>query len=193
MYCKHCGKQIADDAKYCQHCGGSQEDTTANSSAKTGLKLSKKEKVIEVPNVKINIPVTTKWWIIGYALWLVLNLYWLFSESSSRRGEDYFFPFSGSIYYYDITEFIVYIFGLPFIIWGAKLLMKKYNIALHSEETQIDKNTIIEVNDYVEEISTQKEYIVKQIINEGNFVCIERYGCNIYTFTRDEIKLLAKN
>ena len=25
MYCKHCGKEIADDAKFCQHCGGHQE------------------------------------------------------------------------------------------------------------------------------------------------------------------------
>ena len=22
MYCKHCGKQIADDSTFCQHCGG---------------------------------------------------------------------------------------------------------------------------------------------------------------------------
>ena len=21
MYCKHCGKEIADDSKFCQHCG----------------------------------------------------------------------------------------------------------------------------------------------------------------------------
>ena len=24
MYCKHCGKEIADDSKFCQHCGGKQ-------------------------------------------------------------------------------------------------------------------------------------------------------------------------
>lgn len=22
MYCKHCGKQIADDSAFCQYCGG---------------------------------------------------------------------------------------------------------------------------------------------------------------------------
>lgn len=26
MYCKHCGKQIADDSKYCQYCGGQQNE-----------------------------------------------------------------------------------------------------------------------------------------------------------------------
>lgn len=25
MYCKHCGKMIADDSKFCQHCGGKQD------------------------------------------------------------------------------------------------------------------------------------------------------------------------
>ena len=30
MYCKHCGKEIADDSKFCQYCGGSQ--TTENAS-----------------------------------------------------------------------------------------------------------------------------------------------------------------
>ena len=24
MYCKHCGREIADDSKFCQHCGGKQ-------------------------------------------------------------------------------------------------------------------------------------------------------------------------
>ena len=26
MYCKHCGSQIADSAKFCQNCGASQND-----------------------------------------------------------------------------------------------------------------------------------------------------------------------
>lgn len=25
MYCKHCGKEIADDSNFCQHCGGEQD------------------------------------------------------------------------------------------------------------------------------------------------------------------------
>ena len=24
MFCKHCGKQIADDSTFCQYCGGNQ-------------------------------------------------------------------------------------------------------------------------------------------------------------------------
>lgn len=29
--------------------------------------------------------------------------------------------------YYDISEFIVYVIGLPFIVWGLVLLNKKLN------------------------------------------------------------------
>lgn len=30
MYCRHCGKQIDDDALYCTHCGKSQRNEKAN-------------------------------------------------------------------------------------------------------------------------------------------------------------------
>ena len=56
----------------------------------------------------------------------------------------------------------------------------------------IEENTTIEVNDFVMEIKTQKEFKVKQIIGENKFECIERYGCVIYTFNKDEIKLISK-
>ena len=33
MFCKHCGKEIADNSAFCQYCGGKQDviDTTSNS------------------------------------------------------------------------------------------------------------------------------------------------------------------
>ena len=36
MYCKHCGREIADDSKFCRHCGGSQtiEDAPHNDVSK---------------------------------------------------------------------------------------------------------------------------------------------------------------
>ena len=34
MYCKHCGKPIADDSKFCQHCGGLLEYTTIDKNQK---------------------------------------------------------------------------------------------------------------------------------------------------------------
>lgn len=129
MYCKHCGKQIADDSKFCQHCGGSQEDTTTTSSTEVKSDSPKQEKVIEIPTIKANFSDTTKWWIIGCGIWFVFNLYLLFAGDKSGYASEYFQPFSdkldSSYSYYDITEFIVYVIGLPFIIWGIVMLNKK--------------------------------------------------------------------
>lgn len=36
MYCKHCGKEMNDEAKFCDGCGGAvQDETTNNQSPKT--------------------------------------------------------------------------------------------------------------------------------------------------------------
>ena len=129
MYCKHCGKQIADDSKFCQHCGCSQEDTTTTSSTEVKSDSPKQEKVVEIPTIKANFSDKTKWWIIGCGIWVVINLYWLFAGDKSSSANEYFQPFSkkidSSFSYYDITEFIVYVIGLPFIIWGIVMLNKK--------------------------------------------------------------------
>ena len=132
MYCKHCGKQIADDSKFCQHCGRSKEDTTALNQAQSILKNKSEEKVVEIPTIKANFSEKTKWWIVGCGVWTVLNLYWLFAGDKYSSASEYFMPFytdgldsNGS--YYDISEFIVYVIGLPFIVWGLVLLNRKLN------------------------------------------------------------------
>ena len=138
MYCKHCGKQIADDSKFCQHCGGSQDDTT---EVKPGSPNQKK--VVEIPIIKANFSDTTKWWIIGSGIWLVINLYWLFAGGKSSIASNYFQPFSEKISYYryyDITEFIVYVIGLPLFIWGLVMLNKKLN-----SDSQTTKNSLTQV------------------------------------------------
>ncbi len=132
MYCKHCGKQIADNSKYCQHCGGSQEDTTVLNQTQPIPKKQSEEKVVEIPTIKANFSEKTKWWIVGCGVWTVLNLYWLFAGDKYSSASEHFMPFytdgldnDGS--YYDISEFIVYVIGLPFIVWGLVLLNKKLN------------------------------------------------------------------
>ncbi len=42
MYCKHCGKEIADDSKFCQHCGGIIEADKENAKEP----ISQKEVII---------------------------------------------------------------------------------------------------------------------------------------------------
>lgn len=147
MYCKHCGKQIADDSKFCQYCGGNQEDSTTKSSTKVSSDSSEQKKVVEIPIIKSNLSDTTKWWIIGCGTWFVFNLYLLFAGDKSDYASKYFQPFSdeldSSYSYYDITEFIVYVIGLPFIIGALIMLNKKLNSdsqTTNSTPPQVKKN-----------------------------------------------------
>ena len=133
MYCKHCGQQIADDSKYCQYCGGIQDDVSvASSQENPNNENAKEHKVVEIPTIKANLSDSTKWWIVGCGLWLVLNLYWLFAGDKYSDASEHFMPFYSKGFedrgsYYDISEFIVYVIGLPFAIWGLVMLNKKLN------------------------------------------------------------------
>ncbi len=131
MYCKHCGKEIADDSKFCQYCGGNQE--TVNSTSKVDSEKSaetkNESKVIEIPTIKTNFSEKTKWIILAYSTWFIFHLYWLLAGDKSGSASEYFQPFSSkmgsSMSYYDITEFIVYIVGVPLAIWGIPMIWKK--------------------------------------------------------------------
>ena len=41
MYCKHCGKEIADDSKFCNHCGKPQNDRNVSSKGFLSMKTIK--------------------------------------------------------------------------------------------------------------------------------------------------------
>jgi hypothetical protein len=116
MYCKHCGKEIADDSKFCQHCGKSQDGSSKSLS---------------------NKPI----WII-YLIWAVSNLYLLMGEKYDPS--DYFFPsiFSdGSVPwnkdYYDYSEFIFYVFIIPSIIY---IVYRRYPEQINKLINRILKN-----------------------------------------------------
>jgi len=132
MYCKHCGKEIADDSKFCQHCGGKQDvlSDSTKSVESVADKESSKGNVIEIPTIKANFSDNTKWILFGYGIWFVLNLYWLFAGDKSSSAANYFQPFSrelsSSMSYYDMSEFIVYVIGVPLAIWGFLLYRNKY-------------------------------------------------------------------
>ena len=62
MYCKHCGKEIADDSKFCQHCGGKQlESEVRGNEAPFGKIVSK---------LFSNI---NKKYLYAYIIWVVIN------------------------------------------------------------------------------------------------------------------------
>ncbi len=103
MYCKHCGKEIDDNSTFCKHCGKSQGNTQKGIVSK---------------------PV----WII-YFIWVLANLYLLIGKKLFKASS-YFFPFTAHeddfddyVYcnwdnrFYDFSEFIVYVFILPAILF----------------------------------------------------------------------------
>lgn len=109
MYCKHCGKEIDDNSTFCKHCGKSQGNT---------------QKGIAIKPI----------WIF-YLIWTLSNLYLLIGEKKSNSS-NYFYPFTGHTiefssyyynwdkHYYDFSEFIVYVFIIPAILF---VVYRRYN------------------------------------------------------------------
>lgn len=103
MYCKHCGKEIDDNSTFCKYCGKSQG---ANSNSITSKPV----------------------WVV-YGMWFIVNLYLLMGVKNDLTSS-YFFPFTNGCYHgyynvskcfdkklYDFSEFAVYVFILPAIIY----------------------------------------------------------------------------
>ena len=114
MYCKHCGKEIDDNSTFCKHCGKSQGNTLK------GL---------------VNKPV----WII-YFIWTLAHFYLLMGVKGDTAA-NFFYPFTAhdtSSYddyhnycsnwdknYYDFSEFMVYVFIIPAIMYVVYRLYHK--------------------------------------------------------------------
>ena len=122
MYCKHCGKEIADDSKFCQHCGGKQTEESVSSSRWNGFITRHKQLSY------------------SYLIWLSINLIALVCGMANphrlginrpfRRGEidtGGFFPFAkGGIGNYDFSEFIVYTVAIPLFLYAIIKLVKSF-------------------------------------------------------------------
>lgn len=117
MYCKYCGKQIADDSAFCQYCG-------ENQTKEVPIKIVAPKRKIELTN-------KGKVWIGVYAVWFLLNLAAIFLKGQSET--DYFFPWGWrgkwewEVENYDISEFIVYALIVPIVTYGIYLFGKKHH------------------------------------------------------------------
>lgn len=118
MYCKYCGKLIADDSRFCQHCGKSLATVEEKSVEKENYRGGTIGQYV----------VKNKQTFLVYAIWLVLNiLLYCFGQSPEyyiKHQYDYFYPFTLNDYttlfyvgYYDITEFIVYVILIPLLLY----------------------------------------------------------------------------
>ena len=108
MYCKYCGNEIEDNSSFCKHCGKATNGSNSKLLSKPG-------------------------WVV-YLIWTISNLYLLMGEKLEKASE-YFYPFTFSSYYgnkhynwdkyfYDFSEFIVYVFILPVICY---IVYRRYN------------------------------------------------------------------
>ena len=125
MYCKNCGKEIADDSKFCQHCGTAQLEVQVNEPTPV-VEQPKKEVVIEIPSIKTNLSNKAKIGIGIYSVWFLVNLLCMFLDANSAsHASRKFYPFdSDLIRYYDFTEFLVYTIIAPLAIFGLYKLWK---------------------------------------------------------------------
>lgn len=96
MFCKHCGKQIADDSTFCQYCGGNQRTLNLSTDNEhidkiKPLNISAKVNVSNdksLINRLINLITQHQRVSVVYALWFLVNLILLLC-GSDHKG---FFP-----------------------------------------------------------------------------------------------------
>lgn len=112
MYCKDCGKEIANDSKFCQHCG-TKQDIIFNQSSMLN-------------NSKIKIPKWINRYYPFYLLWVFINFMCLINYNKRNGARDWLFPFATTdLRYYDFSEFIIYTIILPLVIFSIfKIYMK---------------------------------------------------------------------
>ena len=110
MYCKHCGKEIADDSKFCQHCGGKLDKD---------VEVIKGEAPIDEITSKLFSNLNKKY-LYAYIIWVIINTI-LLCLGDSDYSTNMFYPFTGYSYfdssYYDLSEFITYVILIPLLLW----------------------------------------------------------------------------
>lgn len=144
MYCKHCGKEIADDSKFCQHCGGLLDTTSSTSNIVSEPKNN--EGIVTTKGNESSamfIFAKNKIYIILYVVWVIINILLLlqgeeniyeYSHGGHRfKANEVFYPFTSNGYqtsysfnvkYYDWTEFLVYCLLIPLIVYILIMIWK---------------------------------------------------------------------
>ena len=109
MYCKYCGKEIADDSKFCQHCGGKLDNNVEVIKGEAPI-----DKIVSKMFSNIN-----KKYLYAYAIWVVLNIILLCYGEEGHYALDWFYPFTYrgfELKYYDSTEFLTYVILIPLLV-----------------------------------------------------------------------------
>lgn len=182
MYCKHCGKEIADDSAFCQYCGNKQ-DGSQSVSVHTLVAFWNKH--------KIAISVWFAWALLHFSLWL--------SSDNDGDGHYRFYPFDeplssiitgdyigklkvdifddNTIYYYDFTEFFFYVVTFPLILYLLwKLFSKVFQTIKGTQLPPSIKKGISIVSSSVVYLCTIATIIIMMI---GLYNSEARYAFNV--------------
>lgn len=132
MYCKNCGKEIADDSRFCQYCGTAQQQVQETVPV---VGKAEDKSVAKATSAIANLSTKAKIGIGIYVIWFLVNFLCIFLDyiPISYASED-FYPFYDEFRYchiesYDFTEFFVYVVIAPvtiFVLYKAKQYVKRY-------------------------------------------------------------------
>lgn len=102
MYCKKCGKEIADNSKYCQYCGEIQ--TSDN---------PRKKIVVQFPIIEFKTKMTRKSKIL-LVLFIIWSLYWILAIADESNNPENFLliliVWIAPVFLYNIPRIIKWIF-----------------------------------------------------------------------------------
>lgn len=151
MYCKKCGKEIADDSVFCKHCGANQTTIVTrpsnqpikvdvNANVEATVSKSYDRNIKNLSNVFKSMSGCVKTSLTVYFFWLVAHVLLLING----HDRDHFFPYlrklshiydrrivddgyelDWDIGYYGATEFITYVIVIPCIIFLLAYFYRK--------------------------------------------------------------------
>ena len=154
MYCKPCGKVIADDSKFCQHCGGQLD--TPSYAPKVVSEPKNNEGIVTTKgneSLAMKFFAKNKAYIVLYVIWIIINIFFLLQGEANVyertkvihsdggfeifdntfKATEVFYPFTLTGYqtsysfnakYYDWTEFLVYCLLVPLIVYILIMIWK---------------------------------------------------------------------
>lgn len=141
MYCKHCGKEIADDSKFCQHCGGKLDNDVEVIKGESPI-----DKIVSKLFSNIN-----KKYLYAYIVWVVINIILLISGGGHIGSTSSFYPFTSdsgyyfNYHYYDYTEFITYVILIPLLaLYNYKFLIKPLKKQIKGNKSKDNKKSKLE-------------------------------------------------
>lgn len=106
MYCKYCGKEVAEDSSYCTFCGKKiSDEEDANTSTKVGLK----ERFTCLP----------KWHQIAIIIYLIWLFGWVGILIKNLDSWEY-----GDFYEQNVLPFFLYTILGPFVIVSSIYIYK---------------------------------------------------------------------